>query len=240
MKTFLQIATGIGELVEEKNAAYGSSFAKAGEFLRLLYPNGLLPEQYADALLLVLIFDKQMRIATDRDALGESPFADLAGYGILGAHLHQQKEGCGECLDSASGLDARTLPGERPDSVAPDADGSTTTSASASTGTQPSPRPASFCAQYRAATAPTATEDAKPSMVERQRFPRLSPLHRALIRMFESNIYKRFTRDTIKCFLRISGIAFTCLPGYLDQLVDLGFVSEWVDEDVHFYIWRHE
>lgn len=87
----MQIGTEIGELVEAKNAAYGSSFAKAGEFLGLLYPNGILPEQFADALLLVRIFDKQMRIATDRDALGESPYRDIAGYGILGASLHEPR-----------------------------------------------------------------------------------------------------------------------------------------------------
>lgn len=89
MKRYLQIGTEVGELVEKKNAAYGSSFAKAGEFLQLLYPNGILPEQFSDALLLVRIFDKQMRIATHRDALGESPYRDIAGYGILGASLHE-------------------------------------------------------------------------------------------------------------------------------------------------------
>jgi hypothetical protein len=90
---FLTIAREIGELVEHKNAAYGSSFAKAGAFLRLLYPEGLAPEQYGDALLLVRIFDKLQRIATDRDALGESPYRDIAGYGILGAALHQGENG---------------------------------------------------------------------------------------------------------------------------------------------------
>jgi hypothetical protein len=85
VKSFLETATQIGNLVEEKNAAYGSSFAKAGDFLKLLYPDGLKPEQYTDALLLVRIFDKQMRIATAKDALGESPYRDIAGYGILGA-----------------------------------------------------------------------------------------------------------------------------------------------------------
>lgn len=78
-------ARDIGDLVERKNAAYGSSFSKSGEFLRLLYPDGLKPEQYKDALLLVRIFDKQMRVATAKEALAESPYADIAGYGILGA-----------------------------------------------------------------------------------------------------------------------------------------------------------
>jgi hypothetical protein len=73
----------IGSLVDEKNAAYGNSFAKCGEFLKLLYPNGIQPEQYSDAPCLVRIFDKQMRIATNKDAFGESPYRDIVGYGLL-------------------------------------------------------------------------------------------------------------------------------------------------------------
>jgi hypothetical protein len=77
-------AQAIGKLVTQKREAYGSSYAKSGDFLRLLYPDGVKPYQYSDMLLLVRIFDKQMRIATDKDALGEDPFIDIAGYGILG------------------------------------------------------------------------------------------------------------------------------------------------------------
>jgi hypothetical protein len=90
MSRLYKIATEIGELVERKNAAYGSSFAKSGAALRLLYPAGVQPEQLDDALLIARIWDKLQRIATDRDALGESPYRDIAGYGILGASLHDQ------------------------------------------------------------------------------------------------------------------------------------------------------
>lgn len=76
-------ARAVGALVDEKNAAYGSAFDKAGAFLRLLYPDGIRPEQYADMLAVVRVFDKLMRIATDRDALGESPWSDVAGYALL-------------------------------------------------------------------------------------------------------------------------------------------------------------
>ena len=81
---FNDIAARIGELVTEKNIAYGDSFAKCGQFLRLLYPEGIKPGQYDDALAMVRIFDKQMRIATAKDAYGESPYQDIAGYAILG------------------------------------------------------------------------------------------------------------------------------------------------------------
>jgi hypothetical protein len=82
---YTRTGTEIGELVAKKNAAYGSSFAKSGDFLKLLYPDGIRPDQYQDALLLVRIFDKQMRIATAKAALDENPYRDIAGYGILGS-----------------------------------------------------------------------------------------------------------------------------------------------------------
>ena len=75
----------IAEIVKEKNAAYGNSFVTSGAALRLLYPNGISPDQYEDALLLVRIWDKMQRIATDNDAFGESPFTDIAGYGMCGS-----------------------------------------------------------------------------------------------------------------------------------------------------------
>jgi len=79
-----ELGTALGQLVERKNRADGNAFAKSGDFLRLLYPDGLRPDQYDDALLLVRIFDKQMRIATAKDSFGESPYQDIAGYGLLG------------------------------------------------------------------------------------------------------------------------------------------------------------
>jgi hypothetical protein len=75
----------LADLVAEKNVAYGSAFEASGDFLRLLYPDGMKPEQYGQALLLVRVFDKQMRIAHDDGAFGESPWRDIAGYGLLGA-----------------------------------------------------------------------------------------------------------------------------------------------------------
>jgi hypothetical protein len=81
---YMRKALEVAQVVKEKNKAYGSAFAKTGDFLKLLYPEGIEPDQYKDALLLVRIFDKQMRIATDKDALGENPYQDIQGYGLLG------------------------------------------------------------------------------------------------------------------------------------------------------------
>jgi hypothetical protein len=162
VKTFAQLGIEIGELVQSKNAAYGSSFAKAGKFLALLYPAGLQPEQYNNALLLVRIFDKQMRIATDADAFGETPYADIAGYGILGAHMHQQqKEGTQEWLDSVNGPDAK-LPSEDglTDFAVTTTSAKTTTSVSAPPEPKLSKQHSNCCIQPTSVPAETATEAA--------------------------------------------------------------------------------
>lgn len=79
-----QLGLDVGLLVDKKQAAYGDSFGRSGEVLRQLYPDGIRPEQYDDLLAVTRVVDKLFRIATDRDALGESPWRDIAGYGLLG------------------------------------------------------------------------------------------------------------------------------------------------------------
>jgi hypothetical protein len=81
--TFGMLGREVGELVAKKNEAYGDSFAQCGEFLQLLYPQGVKPEEYGDMLAIVRVWDKLKRIATDQDAFGESPWKDVAGYALL-------------------------------------------------------------------------------------------------------------------------------------------------------------
>lgn len=83
-KQYTSIGIEIGALVDEKNAAYGDSFTKAAEFLKILYPNGIPVDAYTDALCIVRIFDKLMRLATSKDYNNERPYADIAGYAFLG------------------------------------------------------------------------------------------------------------------------------------------------------------
>ena len=83
-RTYKQIGEEIGSLVDEKNAAYGSSFAESYKILSVLYPNGIQPEQYTDALAIIRVIDKLFRLANKKDAFGESPWKDIAGYAILG------------------------------------------------------------------------------------------------------------------------------------------------------------
>lgn len=85
MKTiYEEQAEKIGQLVAQKNAAYGSAFAQAHLILSVLYPNGIKPEQYTDALATIRVIDKLFRIANKKDAFGENPWQDIAGYAILG------------------------------------------------------------------------------------------------------------------------------------------------------------
>jgi hypothetical protein len=78
-----QLAVEIADLVTVKQAKYGDSFNKSGEVLRILYPEGVTPDQYDDFLAITRLLDKLFRIATDRDALGESPWRDINGYSLL-------------------------------------------------------------------------------------------------------------------------------------------------------------
>ena len=81
---YKQIATQIGSLVQEKNEAYGDSFGQACRILEVLYPEGIKPSQYRDALAITRVIDKLFRLANKKDAFGESPWKDICGYAILG------------------------------------------------------------------------------------------------------------------------------------------------------------
>lgn len=84
--TFKEIAEEIGNLVEEKNAAYGNSFITTGEIMKLIYPNGIRLDQMTDALLTVRVLDKLNRIAHEKGAFNESEWRDISGYGLCGAY----------------------------------------------------------------------------------------------------------------------------------------------------------
>lgn len=89
---FEKIALSVSSLVEEKDKAYGNAFDKAGAFLKLLYPNGIPTDSTDDALTIVRIFDKLMRIATNKDAFGEDPYRDILGYCLLAIRRREKNE----------------------------------------------------------------------------------------------------------------------------------------------------
>lgn len=94
----VKMALKIGRLTADKNRAYGDSFGRAGDILRILYPNGVNPEEYDEMLSVARIIDKLFRLATRKDAFGESPYRDIAGYALLGAVRHE-RSGEGEGVD---------------------------------------------------------------------------------------------------------------------------------------------
>jgi len=78
--TYKAIGSDIGDLVDQKNRQYGDAINATGEFLRLLYPDGIPVERYDVVGVQVRIFDKLKRIASGHD---EDSWTDIAGYGIL-------------------------------------------------------------------------------------------------------------------------------------------------------------
>ena len=80
---FQEIGAAVGKLVQAKNEAYGDAFLRVGEVLRILYPEGISLDQYDDMLAITRVLDKLFRIATDKDAFGETPWQDVCGYAIL-------------------------------------------------------------------------------------------------------------------------------------------------------------
>lgn len=90
MGKYKELAEQIGNLVDQKNLAYGSSFDQAGDFLKLLYPNGIPVDSYTDALCIVRIFDKLKRLGNSSNLpVNEGKidaWKDIVGYGLLGLH----------------------------------------------------------------------------------------------------------------------------------------------------------
>lgn len=75
--------TDLVALISEKQEAYGDSFGQSGKIIEVLYPDGIKPEQYKDALTIIRIIDKLFRIANKKNAFGETPWRDITGYALL-------------------------------------------------------------------------------------------------------------------------------------------------------------
>ena len=82
----------MADTVVAKQAAYGDSYGRSGEVLRILYPNGIPADAMPDALTIVRVIDKLFRVATKKDAFGEIPWRDVVGYGLLAIKRDENKE----------------------------------------------------------------------------------------------------------------------------------------------------
>lgn len=80
---YIDTAIEIGKLVESKQKKYGNSFGKSEEVLKVLYPNGIKPDQYKNLLTIIRILDKMFRMATSATDDEEYPELDICGYGLL-------------------------------------------------------------------------------------------------------------------------------------------------------------
>lgn len=95
-----KLGSDLGVLITDKQRQYGDSVTKSGKILAVLYPEGVPLHAYYDALMVVRVLDKLSRIAqrgpNGQDLGGESPWKDIAGYGLLGqAKDEQVKQGNG-------------------------------------------------------------------------------------------------------------------------------------------------
>lgn len=90
--------------VDEKQKAYGDSITKIGKLLKVFLSDYydeasktyVLPEAVIDHVgMMVRIIDKQNRIFSNPngDLMHESPYKDIAGYGLLGNELLVPEKG---------------------------------------------------------------------------------------------------------------------------------------------------
>jgi hypothetical protein len=90
----------VGNLVDEKQKAYGNSVDKAFKLMKVYLENYknedgtyTIPESLLQHILLqVRIIDKQNRIFNnpDGDLMQENPYMDTVGYGLLGMRMCEQ------------------------------------------------------------------------------------------------------------------------------------------------------
>ena len=88
MNRYIDEAVNLAELITQKQHAYGDSFGQSKRIIEVLYPNGILPEQYQDALAVIRVIDKLFRVANKKYAFKENPWQDIAGYALLSL-VHQ-------------------------------------------------------------------------------------------------------------------------------------------------------
>jgi hypothetical protein len=86
-----QAALMIAKLVAKKQIQYGNSFGNSDKIFKVLYPNGVSPEQMKDFLVIVRIVDKLFRIARG-DQGEESAWADINGYSLLALTRNERND----------------------------------------------------------------------------------------------------------------------------------------------------
>lgn len=95
-----RIGREVGELVDNKNKAYGNSVNCTELFLRALWPQGIPVEAYPDVGPFTRIFEKMKRTASEKAVEDtEDPREDIAGYGIILAERKKREKLIDETFD---------------------------------------------------------------------------------------------------------------------------------------------
>lgn len=87
---FSAMGLHIGQIVEEKDKAYGDSVRRSAKIMEILYPHGIHRGDYIFALLNLRIIDKLCRSSSDPWAFGENPYEDIGGYAIRGSEIAKE------------------------------------------------------------------------------------------------------------------------------------------------------
>ena len=99
---FSQLGDAVGDLVHDKQRAYGDSFGRSGECLRQMFPEGIDINQFDDLRTIARILDKLFRLANDPTAFDENPYRDIVGYALLGMNRHLESKECDDDLPEAN------------------------------------------------------------------------------------------------------------------------------------------
>ena len=89
--SFRAVAEEVAAEVEEKDRRYGRAVLRGVEVLKILYPEGVRPDQYADAFLTLRLFEKRSRIASAQDDDLEDARRDSLGYCLVDVVQHRNR-----------------------------------------------------------------------------------------------------------------------------------------------------
>ncbi len=81
--SFHSLGEELADMLDNKNRQYGDSYARMAHVLPMFYPDGVPGDHLLDAVFILRIIDKLMRIASAQGDDLEDPVKDIAGYAIL-------------------------------------------------------------------------------------------------------------------------------------------------------------
>ena len=91
---FFKLAYDLGKKAAQKNSDYGSAFDQINRIFLILYPDGIKPQQYSDATILVRMLDKVCRIANGGSKFfAEDSWHDIFGYSLVRLIDEERKNG---------------------------------------------------------------------------------------------------------------------------------------------------